>query len=89
MNERSPITVDDETYHLAAVKARELFEICDKQGRGFITKKQMHLLAQELPNFGVQEIEQVFDRLDADHNGSLTMDEFVDGFGIRFINYIV
>jgi Ras and EF-hand domain-containing protein len=61
--------------HLIAAKAEELFNLCDTEQKGFIIKKDMQRLRDEL---GVEpeQLEDVFDSLDGDHNGYLTLEEF-------------
>ena len=60
---------------LIAAKAEELFNLCDTEQKGFIIKKDMQRLREEL---GVEpeQLEDVFDSLDNDHNGYLTLEEF-------------
>ena len=60
---------------LIAAKAEELFNQCDIEQKGFIIKKDMQRLRDEL---GVEpeQLEDVFDSLDIDHNGYLTLEEF-------------
>ncbi|XP_077157913.1 EF-hand calcium-binding domain-containing protein 4B isoform X2 [Paroedura picta] len=60
-------------------KAQEFFQICDVEGKGFITRHNMQRLHGELP-LSSEELEKVFDSLDADGNGSLTPEEFISGF---------
>ncbi|XP_009472347.1 PREDICTED: EF-hand calcium-binding domain-containing protein 4B [Nipponia nippon] len=60
-------------------KAREFFQICDLEGKGFITQQDMQRLHPELP-LSLEELEKVFVTLDADGNGSLTPKEFTTGF---------
>ncbi|CAF1354573.1 unnamed protein product [Rotaria sordida] len=66
---------------LIAAKAEELFNLCDTEQKGFIIKKDMQRLRDEL---GVEpeQLEDVFDSLDIDHNGFLTLEEFTSGFGM-------
>ncbi|XP_013811710.1 EF-hand calcium-binding domain-containing protein 4B [Apteryx mantelli] len=60
-------------------KAYEFFQICDLEGKGFITHQDMQRLHPELP-LSLEELEKVFVTLDADGNGSLTPKEFTTGF---------
>ncbi|KAH0616349.1 hypothetical protein JD844_027388 [Phrynosoma platyrhinos] len=74
-------------------KAHEFFQICDTEGKGFIFRNEMQCsdfveqmlydlkvrLVGELP-LCQEELEKVFDTLDADGNGSLTPEEFTTGF---------
>ncbi|XP_064078108.1 EF-hand calcium-binding domain-containing protein 4B-like [Macrobrachium nipponense] len=62
------------------VRAEQLFNLCDRESKGFITKRDLQRLWGELP-LGPDELEGVFDSLDQDHNGFLTLQEFTDGFG--------
>lgn len=65
----------DNIQELILAKAKELFSICDKEEKGFIIRKDMQRLRDEL---GVEpeQLEDVFDSLDVDHNGFLTLEEF-------------
>ena len=60
-------------------KAADLFAICDLEDKGFVTKRDMQRLKDELP-LGPDQLENVFDALDQDANGYLTLDEFTRGF---------
>ncbi|XP_056335016.1 EF-hand calcium-binding domain-containing protein 4B [Danio aesculapii] len=60
-------------------KTREFFQICDIEGKGFITRRDMQRLNGELP-LSADDLENVFDTLDADANGYLTFEEFSSGF---------
>ncbi|EFX74347.1 hypothetical protein DAPPUDRAFT_251839 [Daphnia pulex] len=91
------------------IRAQHLFAICDKEEKGFVTKRDMQqMLAAEVKtcyilgftisvcvgrfHHGItrmqhemmlepEQLELVFDSLDADGNGYLTFDEFIQGFG--------
>ena len=60
-------------------KAADLFAICDQENKGFVTKRDMQRLKNELP-LGPDQLENVFDLLDEDASGYLTLDEFTRGF---------
>ncbi|CAG01907.1 unnamed protein product, partial [Tetraodon nigroviridis] len=66
-----PITLLDKT--------KEFFQTCDVEGRGFITRTDMRRLHRELP-LSAEELEDVFDSLDAQRSGYLTLEAFSSGF---------
>ncbi|XP_071957021.1 EF-hand calcium-binding domain-containing protein 4B-like [Antedon mediterranea] len=74
------LPTQDEMKAMIVDKSRELFLICDKEIKGFITKRDMQRLGSELP-LSPDQLEAVFDSLDDDGNGFLTLEEFTDGFG--------
>ncbi|KTG06194.1 hypothetical protein cypCar_00018025 [Cyprinus carpio] len=57
----------------------DFFQICDSEGKGFITRTDMRRLHKKLP-LTTEELESVFDSLDLDKNGYLTLGEFSSGF---------
>lgn len=59
---------------------RELFFLCDPEGKGYITKSDLGRVAEDL-NLNFEQLDFIFDKLDIDKNGRLTLDEFVEGFG--------
>ncbi|KAM3588269.1 uncharacterized protein V6R79_025160 [Siganus canaliculatus] len=60
-------------------KTKEFFRTCDVEGKGFITRKDMRRLHRELP-LSAEELEDVFDSLDTDRAGYLTLEAFSSGF---------
>ena len=70
----------DEVQSMMVQKATELFAVCDVENKGFISKNEMQRLQQELP-LEKEQLEAVFDSLDDDKNGYLTLEEFTNGFG--------
>uniref|UniRef100_A0A672G7V7 Ras and EF-hand domain-containing protein homolog n=1 Tax=Salarias fasciatus TaxID=181472 RepID=A0A672G7V7_SALFA len=65
-------------------KTHEFFQMCDIESKGFITRRDMQRLNGEIP-LSADELENVFDTLDSDGNGYLTLDEFSSGFS-TFLN---
>lgn len=64
-------------------RATELFNLCDQEGLGHITKQDLVQVVQDLElTLDASQIEQAFDKLDDDKNGFLTLDEFTSGFGL-------
>ncbi|TRY53884.1 hypothetical protein DNTS_035631 [Danionella cerebrum] len=74
-----PGTASESDCSAVIEKTREFFQICDTEGKGFITRRDMQRLNGELP-LSADELENVFDTLDADANGYLTFEEFSSGF---------
>lgn len=66
----------EDFHELISAKATELFDLCDKEKKGFIIKRDIQRLRDE---FGVEpeQLEDVFESLDVNHNGYLTLDEFI------------
>ncbi|ESO95302.1 hypothetical protein LOTGIDRAFT_160422 [Lottia gigantea] len=70
----------DDIEQLMIEKAHDLFRVCDTEEKGFITKRDMQRLRSELP-LNPDQLQDVFDSLDDDKNGYLTLEEFTNGFG--------
>uniref|UniRef100_A0AAQ5ZTJ5 EF-hand domain-containing protein n=1 Tax=Amphiprion ocellaris TaxID=80972 RepID=A0AAQ5ZTJ5_AMPOC len=64
-------------------KTHEFFQMCDIENKGFITRRDMQRLNGE-PPLSAEELENVFDTLDSDGNGYLTLEEFSSGFSTFF-----
>uniref|UniRef100_A0A3Q3VNN6 small monomeric GTPase n=1 Tax=Mola mola TaxID=94237 RepID=A0A3Q3VNN6_MOLML len=60
-------------------KTKEFFRTCDVEGKGFITRTDMRRLHRELP-LSAEELEDVFDSLDTECTGYLTLEAFSSGF---------
>ena len=60
---------------IVRARAVELFKICDNEEKGFINKKDIQRL-RDATGIGPDVLEEVFDSLDLDKNGFLTLDEF-------------
>lgn len=68
-----------ELRELLTQKAADLFALCDQEDKGFVTKRDMQRMRGELP-MEPEQLEAVFDTLDVDKNGYLTLEEFREGF---------
>lgn len=60
-------------------RAGELFKLCDVEDKGFINKKDIQRMRDPL-GLTPELAEEIFDSLDTDKNGYLTLDEFTAGF---------
>lgn len=64
-------------------RATELFGLCDKEQKGFITKNDLvHVITELGLPLESKQVEQAFTKLDNDQNGYLTLEEFTEGFGL-------
>ncbi|CAH8593355.1 unnamed protein product [Heterobilharzia americana] len=61
-------------------QARLLFSHCDTDNCGYLTRQALDRLSDRLPLTSSQ-LDFVFNLLDKDKNGQLTLDEFIQGFG--------
>ncbi len=70
---------------LLETRSIELFKMCDLENKGFINKKDMHRMVSIEPGMTPEVLEEVFESLDTDHNGFLTLEEFTFGFTSLFM----
>jgi Ras and EF-hand domain-containing protein len=78
----------DNIQELISAKAEELFNLCDKEQKGFIIKKDIQRLRDEI-DVEPEQLEDVFDSLDIDHNGFLTLQEFTCKFDLIYLFLII
>ena len=84
MKKRIVMASDEEyqdTETTLAEKIRDLFHICDKTNKGYVTRKDLYRLKDEL-GLTDHDVENAFDQLDTDKDNILTMKEFTTGFGL-------
>jgi len=55
----------------------QLFAACDLNGSGFIEHEELHAICNELT---IDELTDIFDQLDNDRDGKISLEEFADGF---------
>lgn len=67
-------------------RAADLFSLCDLDEKGFINKQDIQRMKEPF-GFSPDLLEQVFELLDTDKNGFLTLQEFTIGFS-GFMNEI-
>ncbi|KDR22840.1 EF-hand calcium-binding domain-containing protein 4A-like [Zootermopsis nevadensis] len=61
-------------------RAQQLFLLSDRERKGFIVKRDMQRMRSEIP-LTPEQLEAVFDSLDVNNNGYLTIEQFLSGFG--------
>ena len=77
------VNEDDSIVTLVYKKANELFKTCDEEKKGFIIKKDIQKI-KEIVNLTPEALEDVFDSLDVEKNGYLTMEQFINRFNDFF-----
>lgn len=63
-------------------RLRSLFHAYDVDHSGCIEKNEFFTICQEL-QVSPQEADRIFDRLDVDRDGTVTLEEFIGGFQER------
>lgn len=73
---------DSDTNHNALdyTQGHQLFDLCDREQKGYIVKSDLERLAGEF-QLTEEQLGDLFHSLDVDGNGCLTLEEFVAGFG--------
>lgn len=61
-------------------QGHQLFDLCDRERKGYIVKTDLERLAGEF-QLSAEQLGDLFHSLDQDGNGYLTLEEFVAGFG--------
>lgn len=62
-----------------SLKAIELFNLCDTDRKGYVTKFDLSKLTSEL-GLTDEQVAVIFNQLDDDNNGFISLSEFIDGF---------
>lgn len=62
-------------------RVRKLFDLCDEERKGYVTRKELFRLTKEIA-LTEEEVNNAFYYLDRDKNGSLSLEEFMNGFEI-------
>lgn len=65
-------------------QGQQLFDLCDREQKGYIVKADLERLSEEF-QLTTEQLGDLFHSLDVDGNGRLTLEEFVAGFG-KFLN---
>ena len=61
-------------------QGHQLFDLCDREQKGYIVKSDLERLSEEF-QLSEEQLGDLFHSLDIDGNGRLTLEEFVAGFG--------
>ena len=70
-----------EVHRLIRQKLQELFSLCDPDDHGYITFDDMLAQKEQLP-IPSEQMGIIFETLDKDQTGYLTIDAFVDGLSV-------
>ncbi|XP_069682768.1 EF-hand calcium-binding domain-containing protein 4A-like isoform X2 [Periplaneta americana] len=80
MERRTPEGRDSSMEAFLEERAQQLFLLSDQERKGFIVKRDMQRMRSEIP-LSPEQLEAVFDSLDVNNNGYLTIEQFLSGFG--------
>lgn len=73
----------DQLKNVLKERAVELYNLCDQDGKGYITESELQGVIAELGlPLDANQVKQTFNELDDDENGYLTLEEFTAGFGL-------
>ncbi|GFG37168.1 hypothetical protein Cfor_00417 [Coptotermes formosanus] len=67
-------------------RTQQLFLLSDRERKGFIVKRDMQRMGSEI-SLTPEQLEAVFDSLDVNKNGYLTIEQFLSGFGEFIASY--
>lgn len=61
-----------------------MFDLCDKDGNGYISKRELSNICQQVSNEEVATsvLDNVMQCLDSDHDGNISFEEFKAGFQV-------
>jgi Ca2+-binding EF-hand superfamily protein len=77
----TPNVETDTNYNtLDYTQGHQLFDLCDREQKGYIVKSDLERLSEEF-QLSEEQLGDLFHTLDIDGNGRLTLEEFVAGFG--------
>ncbi len=74
-------TEEEERDHFRRREVKKLFDLVDKDGSGYIDRKELETLMKSLnQNFSREEINEGFARVDVDLSGRIEFNEFYDWY---------
>ena len=61
-----------------------MFDLCDRDGNGFISRQELSHICQQVSNEEVATnvLDSVMATLDGDHDGNISFEEFKEGFQV-------
>ncbi|EJW87411.1 hypothetical protein WUBG_01680 [Wuchereria bancrofti] len=70
---------------LLTEQAREMFSLCDHNGKGFVIKMDLARINGMIPSISQQQLELFFDNADIFKTNYITENQFIDNIKIRNI----